>query len=147
MTGREFEKKKLSLQKSVELPARNKIAFVLIFAYALLLWHDIIPHHHSIGTEGCVSVNPDNHNDNDHIHFFTGFHTTHPASSKSEITHYQYQQSRPVSQIVLIAAILPEKPEFSPPELLQKPLRTDQSVIPIIEGITLSCGLRAPPKA
>ncbi len=129
------------------MPAGNKIAFILLFAYALLLWHDIVPHHHSIGTEEGVSVIPDDHHDDDHILFFTGIHTTHPASSASEIIHYQYQQSRPVNQIALFPAILPEKPEFSPPELLQKPLRTNQSVIPIIEGITLSCGLRAPPVA
>jgi hypothetical protein len=129
------------------LPARNQIAIVLLFAYALLLWHDIIPHHHSIGTEEGVSVHPDEHHDNDHIHFFTGFHATHPASSTSEIIHYQYRQSRPVNQIALIPAILPEKPEFSPPELILKPLRTSPFVIPIMEGITLSCGLRAPPIA
>lgn len=126
---------------------RNKIVFFLLFSYALLLWHDLIPHHHAVGAEAGVTVNPDHHADNDHIHYFANAHTAHPVSSSSEIIHFQYQQSRPVNQIAPIAAILPEKPEFSPPELLQKALRTNQSVIPIIEGITLSCGLRAPPIA
>jgi hypothetical protein len=142
-----FYQKNYLCKKSAELPARNKIAFFLLFSYAFLLWHDLIPHHHSIGAEACITVNPEKHNDNDHTHFFSGIHTTHPASSTSEIIHFQYQQSRPVNQIALIPTILPEKPDFSPPDLLQKPLRTDQSVIPIIEGINLSYGLRAPPMA
>ncbi|MFZ4564793.1 MAG: hypothetical protein ACOYNU_15550 [Bacteroidales bacterium] len=130
------------------MPARNKISIFLLLCFSLLLWHDLVPHHHhAVGSDADVTVSPEHHYDNDHIHFFTGIHTTHPASSTSEIIHYQYQQSRPVNQIALIPAILPEKPEFSPPDLLQKPLRTNQSVIPIIEGITLSCGLRAPPLA
>ena len=129
------------------MPSRNKIAFFLLFAFSLMLWHDLIPHHHSDGTENEATVSPDHHDDTDHIHFFSGIHTTHPATSNSEIIHYQYQQSRPVSHIALIAVILPEKPEYSPPELLKKPLRTNQSVIPIMEGLTLSCGLRAPPVA
>jgi hypothetical protein len=135
------------LQKTVELPRRNKIAVFLLFSYALLLWHDLIPHHHAVGTKAGVTVDPDHHADNEHIHYFANFHTAHPASSSSEIIHFQYQQSRPVNQIALIPTILPEKLEFTPPELLQKPLRTNQSVIPIIEGITLSCGLRGPPIA
>jgi hypothetical protein len=129
------------------LPARNKISFFLLFCFSLLLWHDLIPHHHAIGAEVGVTVNPEHHANNDHIHYFSNFHTSHPASSTSEIIHYQYQQTRPVNQIALIPAILPEKPEFSPPELHTNPLSANQSVIPIIEGINLSCGLRAPPLA
>jgi hypothetical protein len=129
----------------IGLPARNKISIFLLFCFSFLLWHDVIPHHHAVGADVDLTVFPEHHDDDDHIHFFTGLHTTHPASSASEIIHYQYQQARPCDQIALIPAVLPEKPEFSPPELLKKPIRSNQSVIPIIKGIALSAGLRAPP--
>jgi len=129
------------------VPSRNKIAIVLLYTYALLLCHDTLPHHHIISTEKCVNLSAENHSDNKHTHFFSEIHTTHPASSASEIIHYQYQQSRPVNQIAFIPAMLQEKPEFSPPELHYILIRSNQCVIQIIEGITISCGLRAPPIA
>jgi hypothetical protein len=129
------------------MPSRNKIAFVLIFTYALLLFHNTIPHHHFTSPEECLNFITDNHYNNKHPHFFSEVHTTHRASSASEIIHIQYQQSRPINQIALIPVILPEKPEFIPPELHHILIKSNQCILPIIEGTSLACGLRAPPIA
>jgi len=126
---------------------RKQISIFILFAYTILIGHDLIPHHHVVGPEVGVTLYADHHADNDHLHLFSGIHTTHPAASAWEIIHFQYEQNRPSGQLDPTMVQLSQKLEFSPPELLQKPLRTNQSVIPIIEGITLTCSLRAPPVA
>ena len=128
------------------MSARNKIAFFLLFSYGLLLWHDLIPHHHAIGKVTSVTVIPEHHTD-DHIHYFTNFHTAHPASSTSEIIHFQYQQARRFNQSDLAPAVLPENSELRPPELLKKPVKAWRPVVPVHEVVTIPCGLRAPPVA
>ncbi|MFH1297158.1 MAG: hypothetical protein ABIJ04_07805 [Bacteroidota bacterium] len=135
------------MQKIIALLVRKQISILLLFSYAILLGHDLIPHHHEPGTEASLIVLPEHHSDNDHVHLFTGIHISHPASSSWEIIHFLYEQTRPFGQYELAPALIYDIYEFPPSELLKKPLRANQSVISIIEGITLSCGLRAPPMA
>jgi hypothetical protein len=113
----------------------------------LLLGHDLLPHHHSVHSDAVVTLNPEDHHDDDHIHFFTGIHATHPASSTTEIIHYQYQKSRPVSLVSIIPFALPVKPEISPPEIVLKTFGINHHSFLKRWGITRACGLRAPPAA
>jgi hypothetical protein len=129
------------------LKKRAAILF-LTLAYAILLGHNIIPHHHHDHDEHLTEHHDTDHHhddnaDNDGLnHLFA--HFTHAADGFSFTTNHNITNTFSKLQLSLVA-VLPDNfalDEFLIPPLLHKP---PAEHLIFISPHSLSSGLRAPP--